>query len=48
MNTKYIVYISAALAVASLGYYFYEKKKNDEFNRRIDTVESALEKLNNM
>lgn len=46
MNTKYIVYVSAALAVAAFGYYFYEKKRVEELNSRVDTLESALDKLN--
>jgi len=48
MNTKYIIYISAALALASLGYYFYEKKRVEELNSRVDTLQSALDKLNNI
>lgn len=46
MNKKYILYVTAALALASFSFWFYEKKRVERLNSRVDTLESALEKLN--
>jgi hypothetical protein len=46
MNKKYIVYIAATFALASFGYWYYEKKRVEALNARVDTLQSALDKLN--
>jgi hypothetical protein len=46
MNKKYIVYISLGIALVSLGYYFYEKKRIDKLNQKVDSLQDALDKLN--
>jgi len=45
MKAKSIIYITTALAFASLGYYFYQKKKVNELNRKVDTLEDAIKRL---
>lgn len=46
MNKKYILYVTAAIALASLSFWFYEKKRVEKLNSRVDSLQSALDKLN--
>ena len=45
MKGKSIIYITTALALASLGYYFYQKKRVNELNKKVDTLEDAIKRL---
>lgn len=48
MNKKYILFVTAAIAFASFGFWFYEKKRVEKLNARVDSLQSALDKLNNI
>ena len=45
MKLKPIIYLSTALALASLGFYFYQKRRVSELNKKVDSLEDALQRL---
>jgi hypothetical protein len=45
MKGKTLLYITSALALASLGYYFYEKQRVKALNEKVDSLEDAIKKL---
>jgi hypothetical protein len=45
MKAKTIIYLTTALALASLGFYFYEKRRIKEINERVDSLEDVLKGL---
>lgn len=40
-----LLLISASLAIASVGYWFYEKKRKQAIDERVDSYEEALKRL---
>ena len=45
MNNKYVLYVTAAIALASFGFWFYEKKRVEALNAQVDNMQTALDKL---
>lgn len=43
-----IIYGSAIVALASVGFYFYEKKRVKKLDERVVTLEEALATLQNV
>jgi hypothetical protein len=48
MNKKYLLYATAGIALLSLGYYFYEKRRIDKLNAKVDSLQTALNTLSNL
>jgi hypothetical protein len=44
MKGKTLLIITSAIALASIGYYFYEKQRVKALNERVDTLEDAIKK----
>jgi hypothetical protein len=47
-TTKILLVITSILAVGGVGYYLYEKKRIAEINARVDTLEDALKKIDEL
>jgi len=45
MKGKHIIYLTTAIALASLGFYFYQKRRVSELNKKVDSLEDALKRL---
>ena len=45
MKGKTIIYLTSAIALASLGFYFYQKRRVSELNKKVDSLEDALKQL---
>jgi cellobiose-specific phosphotransferase system component IIC len=45
MKGKTLLIITSAIAVASIGYYLYEKRRVDEINKKVTSLEDALKQL---
>lgn len=45
-KTKAILILSSTIAILGFGYWFYEKKRVQALNERVDSLEDALAKLN--
>lgn len=45
MKQKSIIILATSIALASLGFYFYQKMRVKELNERVDSLEDALQKL---
>lgn len=45
MKGKTIIFLTSAIALASLGFYFYQKRRVSELNKKVDTLEDALKSL---
>jgi len=45
MKGKTIIYLTSAIALASLGFYFYQKRRVNELNKKVDSLEDALKSL---
>ena len=42
MKVKILLYVTSALAIVSMGYYFYEKRRVKALNEKVDSMEDAL------
>jgi hypothetical protein len=47
-NKKIILLLTSSILLASFGFWFYEKKRVQALNKQVDTIESAMNKLNNI
>lgn len=47
-TTKILIIVSSILAIAGVSYYFYEKKRVAEINARVDTLEDAFKKIDEL
>jgi hypothetical protein len=44
MKGKIILYTASVIALASIGYYFYQKRRVQELDSRVDSLEDAIKK----
>ena len=44
-NYKVILIATSVIAVASVGYFLYQKKRNQEINNKVTSLEDAIKKL---
>ena len=42
MKGKIILYTASLIAVASIGYYIYQKRRVDQLNEKVISLEDAL------
>tara|TARA_R110000868_G_scaffold101361_4_gene279107 strand:+ start:12698 stop:12862 length:165 start_codon:yes stop_codon:yes gene_type:complete len=42
MKVKILLYVTSALAIVSIGYYVYEKRRVKALNEKVDSMEDAL------
>jgi hypothetical protein len=42
MKVKILLYVTSALALVSIGYYVYERKRIKALNEKVDSMEDAL------
>ena len=42
MKVKILLYVTSALAIVSMGYYIYEKRRVKALNEKVDSMEDAL------
>jgi hypothetical protein len=45
MKSKTIIFLTTSIALASLGFYFYQKMRVKQLNERVDSLEDALSRL---
>jgi len=45
MNKKVIMYTSIVLGAAAIGYYFYEKQRVKALDAKVESLQQALAKL---
>jgi hypothetical protein len=45
MKGKTLLILTSTIAIASIGYYFYEKRRVNELNKKVDSLEDALKML---
>jgi hypothetical protein len=45
MKGKTIIYLTSAIALASLGFYFYQKRRVNELNKKVDSLENYREEF---
>ena len=51
MNNKVVKYsllVAGLLAISSIAFYFYQKQRIKDLNERVDTMEEALKKIENL
>ena len=44
-KTNIALIVSATIAVAAVGYWFYEKQRKKAIDARVDSLEAALQRL---
>lgn len=44
-KTNVVLLISATIAIAAVGYWFYEKQRKKDIDSRVDSLETALQRL---
>jgi cell division protein FtsL len=44
-NYKVVLITTSVIAIASVGYFLYQKKKNNEINEKVTSLEDAIKKL---
>jgi cell division protein FtsL len=42
---KVILIVTSVIAIASVGYFIYQKKRNEEINKKVTSLEDAIKKL---
>jgi hypothetical protein len=45
MKKTTLIFLTTSLALASLGYYFYQKQRVKRLNEKVDSLEDALNQL---
>lgn len=45
-KTKSILLITSTLAILGVGYWYYQKKRVQALNEKVDSLEDALSRLN--
>jgi hypothetical protein len=45
MNKKFIMYTSIILGAAAVGYFFYEKQRVKKLDAKVESLQQALAKL---
>lgn len=44
-KTNIVLLVSATIAIASVAYWFYEKQRKKDIDSRVDSLETALQRL---
>jgi hypothetical protein len=45
---KYSLLVAGLIAVSSVAFYFYQKQRIKDLNERVDTMEEALKKIQDL
>jgi hypothetical protein len=45
MNKKFIMYTSIILGASAIGYFFYEKQRIKKIDAKVESLQQALAKL---